>query len=198
MRIILSMDPGSVNFAWALLQESSCLLDHDYLTPVDEEDHFDEFAARFEALLDVTQPDEVIFERYQFRGAQSTTAEPVNLMLGVIIRICEERGIPWYRVLASQWKNRYKKPLKKGEEPNPKEVNKPDRVVYGLDKHEADAACIGHYLDTYWRERKPTADEEARKRRIREAKKKAKQKEEKKKAAAKKRKTDRLAKKKTS
>lgn len=195
MKLILSMDPGAKNFAWTLLEDSICLLDHDYLIPVNEKDDFKAFAARFEQMLDDFEPDEVIFERYQFRGVQSTTAEPVNLMLGIIIRICEERGIPWYRVLASQWKNHYKKPLKKDEEPKPKDATKPNRVCFGLKEHEADAACIGHYLDTYWRERKPLADIEAAKRREREAKRKEKKKIAQRKKAAEKRKAKRLAKK---
>jgi len=195
---ILGMDPGSVNYAWALAVDQK-IVDHGYLVAVDNH-KFNEFNARFIELLDKTQPDEVIFERFQVRGKHSSIAEPINCMLGGIIRICDERGIPWYRVIASQWKNYYKKPLtptqvKNNETFAEKDANKPERPDQGLKDHEADAGCLTHYLDTYWRERRPIVEAAAEKKRKRDEEKKAAAKAAKKAAkAAKKRKTKRTKK----
>jgi hypothetical protein len=131
---ILSLDPGSVNFAWTFLRHLE-LIDHGYLEPVEGEG-FDQFGRRFKELLDKTVPEAVIFERFMVRGKHSAIAEPVNNMLGYIMAICDSMGIPWYRITASQWKVHYKK---HGGRPS-----------FQLKSHEQDAACIGHYLETYW------------------------------------------------
>ena len=183
--LILGLDPGAKNFAWALLDTKDLTLKgNGYLIPVEGED-FISFSKRFEDLLDTCTPNEVIFERYQFRGVQSTTAEPVNLMLGQIIKICDSRNLPWYRVTASQWKNHYKKVLKKGQEYSAKDEIKPNRPDFGLKDHEADAGCIAHYLETYWRKQKPIAQEETEKRNLKLQLKKEKAKKLKKKVKTK-------------
>lgn len=152
--IILSADPGTKNFAFAITEHKSSkgkikskIIATGMLTDVLILDLKDDVAAkvmRFEkALIELRErysPDYVFFERFQSRGLKGTTIECINIMLAIMIRVFRKQKP--ILLLASTWKNRIGK----------KVDLKSSYKDFGLTRkhspktpHELDATLIGFY-----------------------------------------------------
>jgi Holliday junction resolvasome RuvABC endonuclease subunit len=100
---ILGMDPGSVNFGWALYEGSPKAWGWVKTPPA-----VNDPAVFLNDILEIftrTKPDYIVAERFMMRGGSSTIAEPVNLMLGMIQTLAASKGIPFDLITAAQWKN---------------------------------------------------------------------------------------------
>ena len=130
---VLGLDPGKVNFAFALLTDTEDILETGFLLSTQSSPpdfHFQEFLI----ILGTFQPDVIIVERYMFRGASSVDAEPVNLRLGELVSVASLFQIPIISPTPSQWKILAKKlPL----------LQKIETLrAFGLKSHELDAASL--------------------------------------------------------
>lgn len=152
--IVLSADPGTKNFAFAVTQHcnknnkvKSRIIATGMLVDAMITDLKGDVAAkvlRFEkamkTLRDTYNPNYVYFERFQSRGLKGTTIECINIMLGIMIRVFHKQNPKL--LLASTWKNRIGK----------KVDLKSSYKDFGLTRkhspktaHELDATLIGFY-----------------------------------------------------
>ena len=117
--VVLSFDPGSVNFAWTLLSARGRLLASGML-PVE----FRQITAEslVESVYIVTAilhrwkgiAGRVVWERYQIRGSGSKNNETVNLLLGIASMAAVTYGYTISNPVApSEWKGYWNRAYKK-------------------------------------------------------------------------------------
>lgn len=115
--MILAMDPGKANFAWAALKEDGTVVDTGMLkTPLAslEEPHLSRMARGYrlevQALLAAHRPARIVVERYEQRqgpgakGQTGASGEYVNVMIGALLMIGQDPYIPVTPVPAREWK----------------------------------------------------------------------------------------------
>jgi hypothetical protein len=119
---ILTLDPGLKNFAYCLAEVStwsarslpavlrtgrfSTILDKKNLTSAVD---FCAFIRRFFAENDMGRGDRLCIERYTVRGGfagrnQAFLAEPINLMIGMVLSAALDRGVDVILETAATWK----------------------------------------------------------------------------------------------
>jgi len=111
MRII-ALDPGSKNFAVAVMDDRK-VLETLYLKTIrslrwdDFEAESKGFRTRWFDLLKKYEPDCVLAERFMARPGSNgkMVGEYINIMLGIISTVNASKGIPTHLVTPSQWKN---------------------------------------------------------------------------------------------
>ena len=143
MRII-ALDPGSKNFAFAVMEDKK-VLECGYLKTIrslkwaDFEDEATGFRNRWFDVLNKYEPDVVLAERFMARpgGNGGAVGEYINIMLGILSTVNSSKGIPTHLVTSAQWKNylnnRYGK------------VENMKKHFPHLSVHEADALGIAVY-----------------------------------------------------
>lgn len=149
MAVILSLDPGTKNYGYAVWETSGdrarmrqagrifttiIAPNRGLLRQV--RDHSETLTR----LIDEFKVTHLIAERFQSRRMGGTTIESVNMMLGSIAEICHSRGIHFKFIPASQWKNaisRVDEEYLVGEYQNGK--------PYKITPHTVDAVMIGVY-----------------------------------------------------
>jgi hypothetical protein len=150
---ILALDPGTGNYGYSILRgklekgkaPNLRVLKFGRLhTTVREikQGLVAQVAAYLETLRDIHAEygiTHVVGERYQSRRMGGTTIESVNIMIGLTLGFCQERGIPCKFIPASQWKNEMSR--------NGIELEeiyagvKPAKIT----PHAVDASSIGEY-----------------------------------------------------
>lgn len=144
---ILSLDPGTVNFGWAVTEvyrQRARVVRCGMLSgmvkglvlPVG--DDADKYTARIERLLNKGQPSVLLAERYSTR-IRGTTGEAVNFMNGIAVRCFRDRHSQGEATLlmAMTWKAHVRKWL--GDE------IKPFYKLCGIPPHPVDACLIAQY-----------------------------------------------------
>jgi hypothetical protein len=153
---VMGFDPGKVNFAWATYDGG--LLLYGDMEGADEIQRLPSFRERLRRKLDMRQPGAVFTERYQLRmgGGAVVNMELVNLMNGIIIEACIQRGIYVELVMAAthkSWTSRnytvQKRPTKKknikGEITEKYDLGTYEEWVGIKSDHEIDAANMAKY-----------------------------------------------------
>lgn len=144
---ILSVDPGTTNFAYSILDIKPNLnykirkikmVEKTLTEPnVDIKDQYLLFEKEF--LLKVKNVDSFICERFQSRGMKGNVIESVNMMIGMMVQHMASIQVKNIKlVTASTWKNRVNKIT------DLKEIYKLARVP----NHITDAVCLGLYYGT--------------------------------------------------
>jgi hypothetical protein len=131
---VLSLDPGTKNFAWSIVEDGEVLETGwvETICSVSQQDAV-LFIARFNALVHAKAADQVVLERFTVRpGRAATPAEAINVMIGALLVGC---AVPVDVVQASTWKAWVKRHL----HPEGSWWVWPDIES----QHEADAAGIG-------------------------------------------------------
>lgn len=161
---MLSVDPGTSNFAWSALEVRFDPLTVNVLatgmlqSPMkamsgDIRLDVKGFKSEIRSIIEEYDLKFLAAERYMTRGIKGTTIEAVNAMLGVLVTMFDQH--PWQRyelVMASQWKN---------------EWNRYSNLegFYKLAKcevHQADSMGIGLYCAYRWSAQKPFHDLKSR------------------------------------
>lgn len=152
---ILSMDPGTNNYAWSVINVSrpfevevlaSGMIKNTVNSLVGNvAQNADEFRTEVDALLKEFDPDFFIAERYMSRGHGGTTIELVNIMIGIVISMWTKNADRLKLIPAAQWKN---------------EWNKHSNLVEFYSKvsctvHQIDAIGIGIYGAAFWMDEVP-------------------------------------------
>ena len=111
---IMSFDMGVKNCAYAVLKNKK-LMDLGFfqatisnlIDPYFNID-LDKFVVEFTGLLDKHKPDAIVAERFQNRGMfRGNGSELINIMIGLMARICHERKIYIMLIPAAQWKTQF-------------------------------------------------------------------------------------------
>jgi len=113
-RTIMSFDMGVKNCAYAVLKDKklktlgffestiSNLIDPYFNMDIDK------FVSEFTGLLDKHMPNAIVAERFQNRGMfRGNGSELINIMIGLMARICHERKIYIMVIPAAQWKTQF-------------------------------------------------------------------------------------------
>lgn len=153
-KVIFSADPGKENFSIAIqvLEDYEPSVEMVILLPIritelkeNSPTPFLEqlklFVLYIEEVLEKYKPESCIMERFQIRFRTcGSTAEVVNVMLGVVSVLCLKKGIPTKLVIASEWKNHFNKISEVSLEETYKLVKK-------LPPHIIDSIFIGLYYE---------------------------------------------------
>jgi hypothetical protein len=109
---ILALDPGKINFAFAVMEDMK-VLEVGYIPCIkdlkraafEKESHG--FRNRYFDLLEKHQPDMVVAERFMARpgGTGGAVGEYINIMLGILCTVNSSRGITTELVTSASWKN---------------------------------------------------------------------------------------------
>lgn len=120
MAVLLSLDPGTSNYGYAVVSAQSIKNNQSSKMKVLRSGRIHttvralnkgvlsqtrDYSNVIRGLMDEYKVTHVIAERYMSRRMGGTTIEAVNLMIGVIIQLCVEKGIHFLCIPASQWKN---------------------------------------------------------------------------------------------
>jgi hypothetical protein len=102
---VLGCDPGRLNFAWAVYGDKG-LEDHGVIEGAPDLDALTPAAARFERIIQHTEPNACVLERFHQRPGKGAirNMELVNLMIGQCLIICRHYRVPWDLVTASTHK----------------------------------------------------------------------------------------------
>jgi hypothetical protein len=154
---VLSLDPGTVNFAATVTKfdlSDGFKFRIEGTTMVKTKTILKDLKDARTGLLrfaDVIEPlfaqgyDAFVFERYQARGGKGTTIEAINMMAGYMVwRMRECPDVTCY--LASTWKNAYNRfgDLKEQYQ-DLAHIRKTEKGVPHKEIHELDSALIGMY-----------------------------------------------------
>ena len=109
---ILALDPGKVNFAFAVMEDTK-VLEAGYILCIKDlkRDAFEKeskgFRNRYFALLEKHKPDLVVAERFMARPGSNggVVGEYINIMLGILCTVNSSRGIPTELITSASWKN---------------------------------------------------------------------------------------------
>ena len=168
--MILALDPGKRDFAWAAIDGVKIPgfgMIHHTIYDIDAMHAMPQraaFVGELTAVLNKYNPNVVVIERMQQRPGMGggAPAEYINVMIGVVLEICAGRGIKFRGVTAATWKNHMKlaydpKPdrskMKKGE--RTKALPHCARMQHYVSKtsktapikdHEFDAIGIGQWF----------------------------------------------------
>ena len=141
----VSMDPGTKNFAVALLDDSGkCLYVSMFrhtirsMAQKDREQRV-EFRRRMGRLLDRLKPTRLMAETFTVRGFGTNSIELIGIMLGSIMVLADERGIEEQTTMSSTWKQNLKKR-------HDLDRMYDDARELGVPPHVVDAILIGQYL----------------------------------------------------
>lgn len=110
-KMILAFDPGSVNFAWAVMDRDGNVVDSGMLPVrmqnVDPESLLGCAAVLMGFLYEWKgKVDVIVWERYQTRGAGSKNNETVNLTIGMLVALALQNGmVLGSAVMPATWKN---------------------------------------------------------------------------------------------
>ena len=150
---ILSVDPGTQNFAYAVLSVQNSpakpfkykikkmgMVKSTIKEPKENMGlQINAFNEEFLYQFDKLKLDGFICERFQSRGMKGNTIESVNMMVGMMAHYLTSREIDVKLVTASTWKNRVNKII------DIKDLYKLARVP----NHITDAVCLGLYYGTF-------------------------------------------------
>ena len=147
---ILSLDPGTKNYGYSVIEFDSSprirlkkagrLFSTVYRLNQNLMVQIAEYSAAIHRLIDEHSVRLIIAERYMSRRMGGTTIECVNAMLGVIMEICESRGVRLKLIPASQWKNEVERQTE-GLLPSLYQEGKANKIT----PHTIDAVMIGLY-----------------------------------------------------
>jgi hypothetical protein len=109
---ILALDPGKINFAFAVMEDVK-VLEAGYIKCIKDlkRDAFEAeskgFRNRYFTLLAKYEPDVVVAERFMARPGSNggMVGEYINIMLGVISTVNSSLNIPTELVTSASWKN---------------------------------------------------------------------------------------------
>lgn len=142
---ILALDPGKINFAFAVMDDRKVLATG-YIPCIKDlkRDSFEAeskgFRNRYFELLTKYEPDVVVAERFMARpgGNGGVVGEYINIMLGILCTVNSSKGTPTELVTSASWKNylnsRYGR------------VESMKEHFTHLSVHEADALAIAVYV----------------------------------------------------
>ena len=101
--IIIGMDPGVQNFAFALVDTGLKHITSGYLTSIKSIEDISKLSEN--SWLWELSPDHVIIERFLTRHqVKGNLSEFISIQIGWMVREMEILGIEWDLILASQWK----------------------------------------------------------------------------------------------
>ena len=164
-KTILSLDMGVKNCAFSVLKGKkiiklgfvektiSNLIDPYYNNDIDL------FVKEFTGLLDTYKPNAVAAERFQNRGMfRGNGSELINIMIGIISRICHERKIYCFLLTAAQWKNQLNRQFKqyervtvvKGKKKKQTALDRMYEELKPFPNHLIDSHLQGVYLSNLW------------------------------------------------
>jgi Holliday junction resolvasome RuvABC endonuclease subunit len=111
--IILSLDPGKINFGFAVIQydtSTELLLAGRFGSSIEDlttnvECQVSSLARRIEDKIERFKPDKITCERYMTRLRADLNNEVVNIAIGVVLAIGRAHKIPVELVGAGTWKN---------------------------------------------------------------------------------------------
>ena len=109
---ILALDPGKINFAFAVMEDRK-VVETGYIPCIKDlkrasfEKESKGFRNRYFELLTRHDPDVVVAERFMARpgGNGGVVGEYINIMLGVLCTVNSRRGVPTELIKSSSWKN---------------------------------------------------------------------------------------------
>ena len=109
---ILALDPGKINFAFAVMEDRK-VLEAGYIPCIKDlkraafEKESKGFRNRYFALLEKHEPDLVVAERFMARpgGNGGAVGEYINIMLGILCTVNSSKGITTELVTSASWKN---------------------------------------------------------------------------------------------
>lgn len=142
---ILGLDPGLRNFAICHVKEGDVQFASYLIHTIDElkgaslQKKVNDYMMEFRGILDYTEPDVVVVERFMARRFSAKIIELVALMIGVLIVLCAERDIRLDIISSSQWKTPFKR-LGSLES-----LYATGKEKYGLEPHVIDAMCMARY-----------------------------------------------------
>ena len=111
--MILCLDPGKDNFAYAVVSKKKLVVTGMFsntinsFTEKDKHNKVKAFSKEIVRLLDKYKVTDVVAERYLVRAGQSKTGascEFISFSLGYIERLCKERKIELHLITPSVWK----------------------------------------------------------------------------------------------
>jgi Holliday junction resolvasome RuvABC endonuclease subunit len=147
---ILSLDPGTKNYGYSViefdasskirLKKAGRLFSTIHKLNQDLMSQISEYSSAIHRLIDEHSVRLIIAERYMSRRMGGTTIECVNAMLGVLMEICESRGLRLKLIPASQWKNDVER-QREGQLPELYQEGKANKIT----PHTIDAVMIGLY-----------------------------------------------------
>lgn len=108
MTTILGIDPGTTNFAYAVLTGPRAVKATGLVQPYKKAGDVEQMRTIVKTLTRVVRafkPDLVVIERFMFRGGGSVAAECMNHAIGFTVLTMERLKIPWRMIPAAQWKN---------------------------------------------------------------------------------------------
>lgn len=118
-KTVVSFDMGTKNMAYAVLTNGTLkqlgFFDDTITNLIDPYFNMDldKFVIGFVDLLTKNKPNAVVAERFQNRGMfRGNGSELINIMIGLMARICHERKIYFYLLTAAQWKNVFNRQFK--------------------------------------------------------------------------------------
>ncbi len=140
---VLSIDPGSVNFAYCVTTNGvvvfSAMLKNPINTYTDQNNTI-RFIEEFNTILKQHKPNVVVIERFLIRRFLTKLAEFVGIMVGIINKTCVDNKIEYHAITASTWKLSIKKVV------DLKQLYKDGKKQYKLPPHQIDSCMIGRYL----------------------------------------------------
>jgi hypothetical protein len=149
---ILSMDPGTANFAWSVIEVckpfkptvlASGMIEYPVKSMSDGiMPSLDMFRAEVSEIMDEFEISHVAMERYMTRGLKGATIELVNVMIGAVLSIgyLDFKIKDAWVIPAAQWKNEFNR---RG---CLEEFYKTVECVV----HQVDAVMIGLYSAYHW------------------------------------------------
>jgi hypothetical protein len=164
-KTILSFDMGVNNCAYGVLKEGKIIslgfFKNTISNLIDPYFNLDieKFIAEFKDLLKKYQPDAVVAERFQNRGMfRGNGSELINIMIGLMSRVCQEKKIYIALITAAQWKNRYTKFFEhlaktivvKGKKKKFSALEVLYESLLPFPNHMIDAHLQGWYLANMW------------------------------------------------
>lgn len=153
--VILSMDPGKVNFAWSVIEArrpfSVKLLATGMIhnTVKDLTKNLREqvitYSRELQEIIEEYQVNSLIMERFLSRGMGGTTIEVVNLMIGAALMTAQRTIKRQKLITAAQWKNAFNR------------VASLEKFYEGAscNVHQADSIGIGLYGAASWLDEEP-------------------------------------------
>lgn len=141
-RVILAMDPGRKNFAWAV--RKGTVEQVGWIEPIVDVTDDLAFCNDYIELLIRFKPDFVVLERFMVRrGGQSMLAESLNQMIGRLVILTRiYAGVELIQVTSASWKNWWRK--NRGEEAWH------EQYAHVSSIHQRDACGISEYIDEHW------------------------------------------------
>jgi len=149
---ILSIDPGSKNMAWSVMEINNTfkiksLKQGTFQHPINDLKgviDINNFSSEVKHIIKDNNVEFIGIERFMTRGIKGVVIEYINVMIGTVITIASEQQIETMLITAAEWKNAFNTKLKL------------DYIYTKFESpHKLDAALIGLYCSYKIFDRKP-------------------------------------------